>query len=98
MCYLVYIGLQESEGVCCLLVVVEKGDWVDKCLWMVIVREIGVCYNFIVLVGMFEQVVEVLLDYYDLGVIMFFICGFDLLEDVIDYGCELILCMCELVV
>lgn len=91
-------GLQQSEGVCCLFVVVECGLCVDKWLWIEIVKFIGVCLNLMVFVGMFEQVVDVLFDYYDFGVMIFLICGFDLLEDVIDYGCELILCVCNVVV
>ncbi|MET0271697.1 MAG: alkanesulfonate monooxygenase, partial [Phenylobacterium sp.] len=42
------------------------------------------------LVGTPEQVVESLLDYYDLGLTKFLFRGFDPLEDAIQYGHELL--------
>ena len=53
-------------------------------------RLTGARGNTTALVGTAEQVADALLDYYDLGVTTFLIRGFDPLEDVIDYGRELI--------
>jgi alkanesulfonate monooxygenase len=83
-------GPQQSEGARRLLAAADKGSRVDKRLWTEIARETGARYNSTALVGTPEQVAEALLDYYDLGVTNFLIRGFDPLEDVIDYGRELL--------
>lgn len=83
-------GPAQSEGARRLLSAAEQGDRVDKRLWTAIARETGARFNSTGLVGTPEQVAEALLDYYDLGVTTFLIRGFDPLEDVVDYGRELI--------
>ena len=83
-------GPQQSEGARRLLAAADKGARVDKRLWTEIARETGARYNATALVGTPEQVAEALLDYYDLGVTNFLIRGFDPLDDVIDYGRELL--------
>lgn len=90
-------GPQQSEGARRLLAAADKGDRVDRRLWTAIARETGGRSNSTGLVGTPEQVAEALLDYYDLGVTTFLIRGFDPLEDVVDYGRELIPRVRELV-
>lgn len=62
----------------------------DKRLWTEIAQLTGAQGNSTSLVGTPEQVVESLLDYYDLGVTKFLFRGFDPLEDAIDYGRHLL--------
>ncbi|PWK38139.1 alkanesulfonate monooxygenase [Cupriavidus plantarum] len=90
-------GPQQSEGARRLLAAAERGDRVDQCLWTAIARETGGRSNSTGLVGTPEQVAQALLAYYDLGVTTFLIRGFDPLEDVVDYGRELIPRVRELV-
>jgi alkanesulfonate monooxygenase len=73
-----------------LLDAAAQGDVLDKRLFTAIARLTGARGNTTALVGTPEQVADALLDYYDLGVTTFLIRGFDPLEDVIDYGRELI--------
>jgi len=88
--HLAKAGPQQSEGARRLLAAADQGARVDKRLWTEIAKETGARYNATALVGTPEQVAEALLDYYDLGVTNFLIRGFDPLEDVIDYGRELL--------
>lgn len=83
-------GPQQSEGARRLLAAAEKGDRVDARLWTAIARETGARSNTTALVGTPQQVADALLDYYDLGVTTFLIRGFDPLEDVLDYGQQLL--------
>ena len=83
-------GPQQSEGAKRLLAAADRGPRVDKRLWTAIAQETGGRSNSTALVGTPEQVADALLDYYDLGVTTFLIRGFDPLEDVTDYGRELI--------
>lgn len=83
-------GPQQSEGAKRLLAAADKGPRIDKRLWTAIAQETGGRSNSTALVGTPEQVADALLDYYDLGVTTFLIRGFDPLEDVTDYGRELI--------
>lgn len=83
-------GPQQSVGAARLLAAAEKGTRVDKRLWTAIAQETGGRSNTTALVGTPEQVADALLDYYDIGVTTFLIRGFDPLEDVVDYGRELI--------
>jgi len=62
----------------------------DKRLWTEIAQLTGAAGNSTSLVGTPEQVVDALLDYYDLGVTKFLFRGFDPLEDAIDYGRNLL--------
>ena len=57
----------------------------DKRLWTEIAKLTGAQGNSTSLVGTPEQVVDSLLDYYDLGVTKFLFRGFDPLEDAADH-------------
>lgn len=83
-------GPQQSEGARRLLAAADKGDRIDQRLWTAIARETGGRSNSTGLVGTPEQVADALLAYYDLGVTTFLLRGFDPLEDVVDYGRDLI--------
>jgi alkanesulfonate monooxygenase len=83
-------GPQQSEGARRLLKVAERGDVVDERLWTGVARETGARSNSTALVGTPEQVAQALAKYVDLGVGKLLIRGFDPLEDVVDYGRELI--------
>ncbi|ESQ91001.1 LLM class flavin-dependent oxidoreductase [Asticcacaulis benevestitus] len=80
----------ESEGTRRLLETAGGGKVRDKRLWTEIAELTGAQGNSTSLVGTPEQVVEALLDYYDLGITKFLFRGFDPLEDAIDYGRNLL--------
>lgn len=80
----------DSVGAQRLRAAAEQGDKIDACLWTGISKLVGGAYNSTALVGTPEQVADALLAYYDLGVDTFLIRGFDPLEDVLEYGRELI--------
>jgi len=80
----------ESTGSQRLLAVASGGPVRDKRLWTEIAQLTGAQGNSTSLVGTPEQVVESLLDYYDLGITKFLFRGFDPLEDAIDYGRNLL--------
>ncbi|MES2944444.1 MAG: LLM class flavin-dependent oxidoreductase [Pseudomonadota bacterium] len=83
-------GAQQSEGARRLLADAARGDRVDERLWTAIARETGGRSNTTSLVGTPEQVADVLLKYYDLGITTFLIRGFDPLLDTIAYGRDLL--------
>jgi alkanesulfonate monooxygenase len=83
-------GAPANTGSQRLLAAAAQGDVVDKRLFTAIARLTGARGNTTALVGTPAQVADAVLDYYDLGVTTFLIRGFDPLEDVIDYGQELI--------
>lgn len=83
-------GAPANKGSQRLLEAAAQGDIVDKRLFTAIARLTGARGNTTALVGTPAQVADALLDYFDLGVTTFLIRGFDPLEDVIDYGHELI--------
>jgi alkanesulfonate monooxygenase len=62
----------------------------DKRLWTEIAALTGAQGNSTSLVGTPEQVVDALLDYWDVGIRKFLFRGFDPLEDAIDYGRNLL--------
>ncbi|HCS62340.1 MAG TPA: alkanesulfonate monooxygenase [Microbacterium sp.] len=68
----------------------KRGDVHDERLWLGITRLTGPSGNSTAPVGTPAQVAEALLKYYDLGVTRFLIRGFDPLEDVRDWGKELV--------
>ncbi len=68
----------------------QRGDVHDERLWLGITRLMGPAGNSTAPVGTPAQVAEALLKYYDLGVTRFLIRGFDPLDDVRDWGEELI--------
>jgi alkanesulfonate monooxygenase len=80
----------ESEGSRRLLETAAGGKVRDKRLWTEIAKLTGAPGNSTSLVGTPDQVVDALLDYYDLGIRTFLFRGFDPLEDAIDYGRNLL--------
>jgi alkanesulfonate monooxygenase len=62
----------------------------DKRLWMPIAYASGGAGNTTCLVGIAEQLVDSLLDYYDAGCTTFILRDFDPLNDAREYGRELI--------
>ncbi len=79
-----------NEGSKRLLALAAQGSRLDKRLWTGIANLTGARGNSTSLVGTPEQVAEAFLDYYELGVDIFLIRGFDPLIDAIEYGRELI--------
>lgn len=73
-----------------LLQAADGGPVRDKRLWTEIAQLTGAQGNSTALVGTPDQVVDSLLDYYDLGITKFLFRGFDPLEDAIDYGRNLL--------
>jgi len=73
-----------------LLEAADGGKVRDKRLWTEIAALTGAQGNSTSLVGTPEQVVDSLLDYYDLGITKFLFRGFDPLEDALEYGRELL--------
>jgi alkanesulfonate monooxygenase len=73
-----------------LLEFADQQEIFDKRLWTPIALATGAGGNTTALVGTPEQVAESLLDYYDAGISSILIRGFQPLEDVIDYGREVI--------
>jgi alkanesulfonate monooxygenase len=80
----------QSEGARRLLEAAAGGKVRDKRLWTEIATLTGAPGNTTALVGTPGQVVDALLDYYDLGVRTFLFRGFDPLEDAIGYGRHLL--------
>ncbi|HVI91919.1 MAG TPA: LLM class flavin-dependent oxidoreductase [Dongiaceae bacterium] len=83
-------GEPENEGSRRLLAAAAQGSRLDKRLWTGIAALTGAKGNSTSLVGTPEQVADALLDYYDLGVTTFLIRGFDVIEDAVEYGRDLI--------
>jgi alkanesulfonate monooxygenase len=79
-----------NSGSLRLLETAAQGRVVDKRLWTEIAALTGAKGNSTSLVGTPEQIVESLLEYYDLGVTTFLIRGFYPLQDAIEYGREII--------
>lgn len=69
-----------------LLAEAERGRVLDKRLWTEITAVTGAVGNSTALVGTVEQVVDSLLDYYDVGIDSFLIRGFETNEDALHYG------------
>jgi len=80
----------ESTGSARLRSTAAGGAVRDKRLWTEIAELTGAQGNSTSLVGTPEQVVDALLDYYDLGITKFLFRGFDPLEDATDYGRNLL--------
>lgn len=80
----------QSVGAQRLLDTVAQGERVDERLWTGIAALVGGGHNSTALVGTPEQVADALLAYYDLGVTIFLIRGFDPVNDAEDYGRELL--------
>lgn len=80
----------ESTGSARLRATADGGPVRDKRLWTEIAKLTGAQGNSTSLVGTPEQVVDALLDYYDLGIRKFLFRGFDPIEDAIEYGRKLL--------
>lgn len=83
-------GKNQSTGSERLRATADGGPVRDKRLWTELAKLTGAQGNSTSLVGTPEQVVDALLDYYDLGIHKFLFRGFDPLEDAIDYGRNLL--------
>src|SRR5439155_20369132 len=79
-----------NEGSKRLLALAAKGARLDERLWTGMANLTGARGNSTSLVGTPQQVAESLAQYYDLGIDIFLIRGFDPLIDTIEYGRELI--------
>jgi alkanesulfonate monooxygenase len=79
-----------NEGSRRLLALAAKGARLDERLWTGMANLTGARGNSTSLVGTPQQVAESLAQYYDLGIDIFLIRGFDPLIDTIEYGRELI--------
>lgn len=79
-----------NEGSKRLLALAAQGERLDQRLWTGMANLTGARGNSTSLVGTPQQLAESLLGYYDLGVEIFLIRGFDPLIDAIEYGRELI--------
>jgi alkanesulfonate monooxygenase len=73
-----------------LLDAADKADRHDRALWTATAKATGAAGNSTALVGSPETVAQALLDYVDIGVTTILIRGFDPLEDVVDYGRNLL--------
>jgi alkanesulfonate monooxygenase len=87
-----YVRREEplNEGSRRLLAAAAKGVRLDTRLWTGVAQLTGAKGNSTALVGTPEQVAEAMLDYYDLGIDIFLIRGFDPLPDAIAYGRDLL--------
>jgi alkanesulfonate monooxygenase len=84
------VAPSQARGSQRLLEAAAGGKVRDQRLWTEIAALTGAQGNSTALVGAPEQVVESLLEYYDLGVTKFLFRGFDPLEDALDYGRHLL--------
>lgn len=83
-------GAPPNEGSRRLLAAAANGPRLDKRLWTALSQFTGAKGNSTSLVGTPDQVADAMLDYYDLGVDIFLIRGFDPLADAAAYGRELL--------
>ena len=68
----------------------RAGDRFDRALWTATAAVTGGAGNSNALVGTPETVAEALLDYYDLGIEILSARGYDILEDAIEFGRDVI--------
>lgn len=80
----------QAEGHKRLQMAAKERPVQDKCLWTEVTAVAQAQGNTSALVGAPEEVADAIMDYYDLGVTKFLLRGFDPLEDVLDYGRNLI--------
>lgn len=73
-----------------LLAAAKQGSRLERHLFTGVAAVTGAQANSIGLVGTGEQIANVLVDYYDMGITTFLIRGFDPYDDVVDYGKNLI--------
>ncbi|MGW3940528.1 LLM class flavin-dependent oxidoreductase [Streptomyces phaeochromogenes] len=79
-------ALPQNTGSQRLIAIAEAGERYDRALWTPTAAATGGAGNSNALVGTPETVAQALLDYYDLGVDILSARGYDLLDDVIDFG------------
>jgi alkanesulfonate monooxygenase len=79
-----------NEGSRRLLAAAARGPRHDRRLWTGLAELTGAKGNSTSLVGTADQVAEAMLEYYELGIDIFLIRGFDPLVDAIAYGRELL--------
>ncbi|MFD0291734.1 LLM class flavin-dependent oxidoreductase [Streptomyces sp. NPDC127118] len=84
------LNTPENTGSRRLLAVAAANDRHDRALWTPAAAETGGAGNSTALVGTPETVAQALLDYYDLGVEIISARGYDLLDDAIDFGRQVI--------
>ena len=80
----------ENAGAQRLLAVAERGERFDRALWTVTAKASGGGGNSTALVGTPETVAAAVLDYWDLGVDIMSVRGYDLLADAEEFGREVI--------
>ena len=80
----------ENTGSQRLISIAESGERYDRALWTPTAAATGGAGNSNALVGTPETVAQALLDYYDLGVDILSARGYDLLDDAIDFGRQVI--------
>ncbi len=83
-------GAPENAGSQRLLAAVAAGERHDRALWTAPTGLTGGGGNSTALVGTPETVAAALLDYYDLGVRILSARGYDILDDAVDFGREVI--------
>ncbi len=83
-------GEAPNEGSRRLLAAAAQGPRLDKRLWTALSQFTGAKGNSTSLVGTPDQVADAMLDYYNLGVDIFLIRGFDPLADAVEYGRDLL--------
>jgi alkanesulfonate monooxygenase len=80
----------ENTGSQRLIAIADSGERFDRALWTRTAAVTGGAGNSNALVGTPETVAQAILDYYDLGVEIISMRGYDLLEDAIEVGREVI--------
>ena len=66
--------------------VAERGDLHDRALWMPLARELKGAGSTTALVGSYETVAKALIDYAEIGCDLLSIRGWDVYNDMVDYG------------
>jgi alkanesulfonate monooxygenase len=84
------VGNPENTGSQRLIAIAEEGERYDRALWTPTAAATGGAGNSNALVGTPETVAQAILDYIDLGVDIISMRGYDLLQDAIDVGQQVI--------
>jgi alkylation response protein AidB-like acyl-CoA dehydrogenase len=79
-------AMERGVGSQRLLEAAQRGDILDRCLFMPLATATGAAGNSTALVGSPATVAAAMLDYYDIGVSTFLIRGYDPYEDLQGYG------------
>ncbi len=85
-----YTGTPENTGSQRLIALAERGERFDRAMWTGTAGATGGAGNSNALVGTPETVAAALLDYYDLGIEILSARGYDILEDAVEFGREVI--------